>query len=392
MFTAEQVQALETDLESIDAALIYLLQQRIALIGNSQFARGHALSLQQQLQTRQACLKQYDVPEHLWETLVTGCTAAATLQQSQSATLGTARRIAVVGGRGVMGRFFCQRFTAAGHMVKVLERDNWSSAAELLADVDLVLLCVPLHLTEPLAYQVAQYLSPGTALADIASVKAPIVKAMLKAHQGPVMGLHPMFGPGVQSFMAQKVVVCPGRHDATFQWLLDLIEQDGGQLVMASTEEHDQMMVVVQAVRHFSTLCLGVFLARENIDINRSLEFASPIYRMEINMVSRLFAQDTALYADIIMASDDRCQVVQRLVDTYQEIAQLFLGRKRESLLNEFHAAHQVFCLESERAFSESNYLIKNLSDLLIASQLDTRASSQVPIQVSNRPHHEQAA
>ena len=48
-------------------------------------------------------------------------------------------------------------------------------------------------------------------LADVTSVKAGPVSAMLAAHPGPVLGLHPMFGPDVGSLSAQRIVSCPAR-------------------------------------------------------------------------------------------------------------------------------------------------------------------------------------
>jgi prephenate dehydrogenase len=144
------------------------------------------------------------------------------------------RQVTIVGGGGRMGRFFSSCLSRAGHQVNILEYSDWVKAEKLLADIDLVLVCVPIECMVKTIRQLSPYLSPQTALADITSIKAPIVKAMLKYHQGPVMGLHPMFGPGIESFLAQKVVICPGRQERSFQWFLELIRSDGGELVFAT--------------------------------------------------------------------------------------------------------------------------------------------------------------
>ncbi|MDI8296325.1 hypothetical protein MJI53_23840, partial [Salmonella enterica subsp. enterica serovar Anatum] len=41
----------------------------------------------------------------------------------------------------------------------------------------------------------------------------------------------------------------------------------------------------------------------ENVQLEQLLALSSPIYRLELAMVGRLFAQDPQLYADIIMSS-----------------------------------------------------------------------------------------
>ncbi|MHC5731417.1 MAG: prephenate dehydrogenase dimerization domain-containing protein, partial [Nostoc sp.] len=120
---------------------------------------------------------------------------------------------------------------------------------------------------------------------------------------GPVMGLHPMFGPNVKSFFGQKVVVCPGRNDDSFQWFLDWIKSQGGELIVCTPEEHDRMMVIVQATQHFCRFSLGVFLAQAKIDIQQSLTMSTPNYRQEIDIVKRLFSQNPHLCVDIMLAT-----------------------------------------------------------------------------------------
>jgi len=378
----------QKQLESIDQALMQLLQERITLMQDQPQQDQQRPDHQQEPpvdangmdptdfqstrsdnSTYQALLHQYQIPLHLWDILMTECAAAASTAPLVHSTHPSASRtVVIVGGKGVMGRFFSDRLTQAGHEVNVLGRTDWERADEILAGVDLVILSVPLHLTETIAQRLAPHLSPGTALTDVASIKAPILQTMLAAHRGPVLGLHPMFGPGVNSFLAQKVVVCPGRQDEAFEWFLDAIAQDGGHLVTASAEEHDQVMIVVQAIRHFATLCLGIFLAREGIDINRSLEFASPLFRMELNIIGRMFAQDPALCSEIITASGDRRQAIQRLASTCQELADLFLNDNQDVLLDEFEQARHLFHQESTRALKESNYLINSLMSMIAAS------------------------
>ncbi len=175
------------------------------------------------------------ISEHLWQSLERNF--ATNLEpEAFSDTSLQPRQVTIVGGGGRMGRFFSSCLSQAGHQVNILEHNDWGQAESLLADVDLVLICVPIEHTIQTIKKLTPYLSPTTALADITSIKAPIVTAMLDSHNGPVMGLHPMFGPGIKSFSSQKVVICPGRQDEAFQWFLELIQSDGGELIFASLE------------------------------------------------------------------------------------------------------------------------------------------------------------
>ena len=229
---------------------------------------------------------------------------------------------------------------------------------------------VPLKATAAVIRRVAPYLAPTAILADIASTKVSIVQTMMESHVGPVVGLHPMFGPGPDSFLGQKVVICPGRDPEVSQWLLVFIEADGGKLITCTPDEHDRMMVVVQAIRFFANFTLGAFLAEEGIDITRSLEFASPLYRIEINTVSRLLAQSAALYIDILLASEERCEAIGRLVKTSDRLAKLLANGDRAALINEFEMAYKAFEQEAPRAPEESNHVINHLSTFLAASAI----------------------
>jgi prephenate dehydrogenase/chorismate mutase/prephenate dehydrogenase len=253
------------------------------------------------------------------------------------------RRITIIGGNGQMGQYFSRELKSVGHRVCAFGNQDWYRATELLGDADLVLISVPIERTVEVIQRAAQYLKPTTAIADITSVKVEPVKAMLEYHKGAVMGLHPMFGPKVKSFAEQIVVVCEGRNDRKFQWLLDFFKAKGSFLVESTPQEHDRIMLTTQAIRHFARFSLGVFLAEENIDIQRSLSMASPTYRQEIDILERLFAQSSHLCADIMLATEERCEAIVSLAQTYSRLAQLVAQKDREGLIREFESTQKFF-------------------------------------------------
>ncbi len=348
-------------LKEIDREIISLLSKRIEILNASNLP-----GLQVESGETAKLLAKAGVPEFVWKSITISCAAA--IASSTSPHPVKPRKVTIIGGYGKLGRFFSQQLSNAGHDVNILEHNDWGNASQLLGEAELVLVCVPIEHTLSVIQQAAPYLKVDTALADITSVKTPIVQELLKQHLGPVLSLHPMFGPGVQSFLSQNVVVCPGRQEQAFKWLLDLIESNGGKLIACTPEEHDRMMIAIQAIRHFTTFSLGVFLAEEGIDINRSLEFSSPLYRLEIDIVSRLFAQDPALYVDIMLTADERRQAITRLADTYSRLAQLVENQDGAALKREFENTSSTFAQGSNQAVAESNHIIDSLSVLLAAN------------------------
>ena len=53
---------------------------------------------------------------------------------------------------------------------------------------------MPINQTQQVI-QSLDYLPKECILADVTSIKAQPLQAMLEVHDGPVVGLHPMFGP-----------------------------------------------------------------------------------------------------------------------------------------------------------------------------------------------------
>ena len=346
-------------LEQIDRELIKLLKKKISYLSHSQQNNGKQADVTD-------LLAQAGIPEFVWQNLTINCAAVNTA--TSSSTTIKPRRVTVIGGRGQMGRFFVNQLSSSGHYVNTLGRNCWGNAQQLLEKADLVIVSVPIEQTIPIIKKTAQYLKASTTLADLTSIKAPIVEAMLDSHKGPVVGLHPMFGPGIDSFLSQNVVVCPGRQQQAYQWFLDFIASKNGKLIRCTPQEHDQMMAIVQAIRHFTTFGLGAFLAEEKIDLSRTLEFASPLYRMQLDMVSRLFTQNASLYLNV-MLQEERPEVISRLAATYSRLAELVQKGDRIALIKEFEIARSFFGQETNRALEESNYMIDSLSRFVAANK-----------------------
>lgn len=85
-------------------------------------------------------------------------------------------------------------FKLSGYQVEVIGRHDWDKADDLLAQAGMVVVTVPIHLTVEVIGKLDQ-LPEDCILCDLTSVKTKPLQAMLKAHEGPVVGLHPMFGP-----------------------------------------------------------------------------------------------------------------------------------------------------------------------------------------------------
>ena len=365
------LERLREEIDGIDRKLVELLAQRGSVIEKvAQVKQQHDLPTYhpareenlisaRRAQAAQAGLDP-DYVEDLFRTVMRHSRAGQLHTLSRRAVRPGAK-VLIVGGRGSMGRFFCGWFTQSDYEVRVLDREDWPEAKVLAAGVELCLLAVPIDITPGVAARIAPYLSGDCVLADITSLKGEPVAAMLRSYPGPVMGLHPLFGPATASMDKQIVVVSPGRRMEACQWLLEQLTVWGNVLVETSPQEHDQIMGIVQALRHFATFAFGQFLRSRGVPILRTLELSSPIYRLELAMVGRLFAQDPELYAEIVFATPERLGLLKDYIQSLHENLGLVERGDKAEFVARFREVAEWFGPFSEQAMRESTFLVDKL-------------------------------
>lgn len=370
--TAQQALApLRQQIDSIDSQLVALLAQRAkvtAQVGKikQQFALPVYVPEREQalLSARREQAQELGVSADLAEDVLRRIMRES--YQTQESSFVCCRngggKVVVVGGAGALGARFVSLFSRSGYEVAVLEQQDWADAEAICADAALVLLAVPITITEQLISKLPA-LPADCVLADITSIKQQPLAAMLAKHSGPVVGLHPMFGPDITNLVKQVVVVCHGRAETQYQWLLKQLNVWGAELAVKQAAEHDSAMQLIQAMRHFSSLVYGVHLADENADLNELLQLSSPIYRLELAMVGRLFAQNAELYADIMLSSCEVAALLERYQQRFSVLLQLLKNKDKAGLMAQFGKGQQFFGELAGQFLQESKQLLQKAAD-----------------------------
>ena len=270
-------------------------------------------------------------------------------------------RVLIIGGNGQMGNFFASLFTKSGYDVRTLDKADWYKAKKLCRNIDLAVISVPIEKTCDVIEQITPYLPVNAVLADLTSIKEEPVKKMLDCHKGAVIGLHPLFGPDHHSLDKQIIVITPGRNTKACQWVIDQLSTWGAIIVRSLASEHDDIMEIVQALRHFATFCFGQFLHTKSIKLEKTLEFSSPIYRLELGMVGRLFAQDASLYSQIIFATEKRRNLLKDYISSMNNHIEMLENNDKQMFVEKFNKISNWFGPFSEQALRESTFLINKL-------------------------------
>ncbi len=269
----------------------------------------------------------------------------------------TQKNIVIIGGEGKLARLFDYELSKQGMCIFSMDKNDWHNADKLFAKADVVLVAVPIHLTLDVIKKCYQ-LPDHCILADLTSIKSSPLNAMLEIHSGPVLGLHPMFGPDVSDFNHQTIAVCDGREPDKTRWFKKLLKKTGAELFHLSASEHDDSMTFIQALRHFSTFAYGVHLQQEQADLSSLIKLSSPIYRLELAMVGRLFAQDPELYADIIFSSKSNISMIKRYHLRLGSLIELLENNDKTGFISQFSDVGDWFGDYAQSFLKESRAML----------------------------------
>ncbi|OQQ01836.1 bifunctional chorismate mutase/prephenate dehydrogenase [Vibrio splendidus] len=369
---AVELNELRDQIDAIDKQMLDLLAQRLALVekvGEVKSEHGLPIYVPEReaamLASRRQEAEKIGVPPQLIEDIL-----RRTMRESYASEKDSGfkclnpelRSVVIVGGNGQLGRLFGRMFKLSGYEVKILGSQDWDKADEILDNAGLVVVTVPIHLTEGVIAKLGN-LPSDCILCDLTSIKSKPLQAMMNMHQGPVVGLHPMFGPDVPSLAKQVIVYSDGRGSESYQWLLNQFGIWGASLCQMDAAEHDHGMTLIQALRHFTSFAYGLHLSKENPNIDQLLKLSSPIYRLEIAMVGRLFAQDPNLYGDIILSSDENIEMIRRFHSCFGEALEILDGKDKAKFVESFNQVSDWFGDYSQQFLQESQSLLKQAHD-----------------------------
>ncbi|HHH30282.1 MAG TPA: bifunctional chorismate mutase/prephenate dehydrogenase [Polyangiaceae bacterium] len=269
------------------------------------------------------------------------------------------RSVLIVGGRGRMGTMIGRAFADRGHQIDVLERDDDVDPSRIGA-ADVVMVAVPMADAARVVGEVAPHVRADALLCDINSLKTEVCEA-LQNSGGEALGTHPMFGPTVRSLRRQKVVLCDVKPGPGARWLEAELGAMGAEIIKCSPEHHDAMMGVVQVLTHFGIMAMGRTLRATGHTLDETLPFTSPIYRLELAMVGRLFSQKPELYREIMLANPAGEGIRAAFLEQARHLAELIDRGDGDAFVEAFDEVHTYFAGFSDEAMELSDHIIETI-------------------------------
>lgn len=281
-------------------------------------------------------------------------------------------KILIIGGTGETGRWFARFYKKHGFEVVVWGINKRKDIAQELevqfaedldseiGTSDIVVISVPINMTEKTIEEIAPKMPRGSLLMDITSIKTVPVNAMLKhaPENIEILGTHPMFGPSIPDIRGQTVIFTPieGRCRKWLPIIRELYEESGAHIEIMSPEQHDKMMAVVQGLTHFAYISIGSVFKELEFDVANSRRFMSPMYDIMLDLVGRILAQNPYLYA-MIQMNPEVAKVHRAYIEQCNRMAEVVKNKDIEGFVNLMNKAAAHFG-DTESALRRSEKLI----------------------------------
>ncbi|QJC29760.1 bifunctional chorismate mutase/prephenate dehydrogenase [Enterobacteriaceae endosymbiont of Plateumaris pusilla] len=273
------------------------------------------------------------------------------------------KKILIIGGKGSMGKLFKKMLILSGYKVDILEKEDWNNNIDnFFLDIKMIIISVPISSLDDVIRKLPT-LSKKCILVDVTSIKNKPIQKMLKKHNGPVLGLHPMFSPDNNVLAKKLIIYCHGRYPESYDWFLNQIKIWGVKLKCIDKIEHDKYMFFIQSLRYFSIFVHGFHLYTENIKLKELLKFTSPVYNIDLIMTGRFFSQNPNLYTDIIMSSNKNKKLIKHYLKKSNYILSLIEQENKTELIKIFYKIKNWFKYYIKSLNSKSNNILRHINN-----------------------------
>jgi len=275
------------------------------------------------------------------------------------------KSIGIIGGTHGIGESFANFFKEKyrnSMKVMVSGRNTKITNKKIVQECDLVIFSVPISVTEQVIKESLKYSRKNQIWADFTSVKKVPVELMLQS-KAEVCGMHPMFAP-TKAMVGQNIIFTPARISAeNLKQLKEIFAEL--EILTIKSAEHDQIMAIVQGLSHLSDLTMGATLKNLGADFKKVLKFSSPPYRLKLDVLGRMFPQNSELYANIATSNPETIKTTQKFQEAFSELKKFIDNKDAKGLAQEFEQVLQFlgkdFCQEafmrSQRILSQQNSL-----------------------------------
>jgi chorismate mutase / prephenate dehydrogenase len=288
--------------------------------------------------------------------------SSLTTQERASVTAhgaGTGRRVLVIGGAGLMGRWFVDFLSSQGFAVEVADPagvypgvvcvDDWRKTD---LQHDFIMLATPLGVTDAILRDLALRRPPGV-IFDIGSLKSPLRAGLLalRSHGCKVTSVHPMFGPDTELLSGRHVIFVDLGSAPALEAVKELFAPTMAEQVVMSLDDHDRLIAYVLGLSHALNIAFFTALAESGEAAPRLARLSSTTFDAQLDVASRVARDNPDLYYEIQSLNDYGAESLEALSKAVERIRTAVLSQDHATFVALMRRGHDY--LQDRKILSE---------------------------------------
>ena len=234
-------------------------------------------------------------------------------------------------GSGEMSGWFAERLENEGYQTMMTGRSSTLRPEEMIPQVDVVIICVPISVTAETIRQYAPLLQDGQALILLAgeSEKTLDTATTVTSHGVELMLVHNLWGPQALTMKDKNATVVRTPRSGSFCSEFEaFLYKHGADISQDSPSQHDLLMGVGQKLPTTISVALAMTLQQHAIDCDDITTHSTLTSLYGIIAMARIHNQNPRTYAEIMATGGDGRKIVRSFAENLLKVVEMAEAQK----------------------------------------------------------------
>lgn len=273
-------------------------------------------------------------------------------------------------GTGAMSQWFADRLENEGYQTVMTGRSTIITPEEMIPDVDVVVICVPISVTVASINQYGPLLKDGQALILLAGESEQTLEAAtnITSHGVELMLVHNLWGPQAQSMKDKNATVVRTPRSGSFCSEFEaFLYKHGADISQDSPSKHDLLMGVGQKLPTTISTALAMTLKQHAIDCADIGTHSTLTSLYGILAMARIHNQNPRTYAEIMATGGDGRKIVRSFAENLLRVVEMAEAQKIPELCD---------LIENSRSHLSPEFLAKQMKQSRAVDSVLTKAGN----------------
>lgn len=238
-------------------------------------------------------------------------------------------------GTGAMSVWFAEKLESEGYKVLMSGRTTQLRPEEMIKEVDVVIICVPISVTAMTISQYGHLLQDGQALILLAGESENTLKTALEVTSVGVelMLVHNLWGPQALTMKDKNAAIVRTERSGEFCSEFEaFLYKHGADIYQDSMKKHDLLMGVGQKLPTTISVALAMSLKDHQIDSKDIASHSTLTSLYGILAMTRIHSQNPRTYAEIMATSGEGGKIVRSFTKNLAHLINLAENGKIDNL------------------------------------------------------------